>query len=602
MNFYSRLQQQLNKPPSILEQEQFKKAMLDCIEPGIGYSFFSLVGCVALYSHVPTAYLVFGGSLIFLEAVVKISLVKKFEKQSTAERANPQWRRIIWLGGLYSGVAYGLFSLVLFLPLPQENLMLLAFCYLGIFVTSCWLGSSYWPLLASKLIPLSLPLIVAFVLVATPMSVLASLALLFISAMSLYYVRSIVRQHAELVYARQRIEEISENLNIEKLAAEQLVVDKNRFIASASHDLRQPLHALGLFHSAIRFRSKDEKIHELLDSIDSSTAALNNLFEGLLDVSRFDSGAVNPIYEHFEIDRFANAMHDEFSEVANTKNLQLETNCDPGVVVSDRLLVEQVIRNLLGNALKFTTSGRVELSARCSKTSVLVSVSDTGPGISEEEIENIFDEFHQLERSQHHEGRGFGLGLAIVGRITDLLDIPLNITSTRTDGTCITLELPAGNRELIECISAPKAATSNLLNTNILVIDDNVNILDGMQSLLSDWGITCLTAPSHEDAIQSLRETGFVPDLLICDYHLSVEAKGPGIAHAICEFLGQNMPVVIITGDTSIDNDSSNELEGLDILYKPVHPDELRKSIVLHAGKRSLSNEQSLRTEPALCC
>lgn len=580
MNIYSWFQEQLNKPPPFLEQEQFEKVMLDCVEPGVGYTVFFLIGCAAVFGYVPSVYLGVCGCMVVSEAVIKINLVKKFEKQNSVERANPTWRRIIWSGAFYSGVFFGLLSLVLLLPLPQENLLLLAFAYLGIYVCSCWLGSAYWPVLVCKLIPLTLPLIIAFVWLATPMSLLIAIALLFVTGISLFYVRSIVRQHSQLVSARQHVEEISENLKMEKLAAEQLVVSKNRFIASASHDLRQPLHALGLFHSAIRASLKDDKIHALMDSVDKSTAALNNLFEGLLDVSRLDSGAVEAVYEHFEFDLFAISIGDEFSQLAQSKGLQLDIKCEPCVVFSDRLLIEQVLRNLLSNAIKFTEVGSIVLSAQYNKTGVSVSVSDTGSGIPENEIEHVFDEFYQAERSEHHVERGFGLGLAIVRRISQLLDMSLSVNTNEDQGVCITFELPPGDQKQVRHRPMPIPVSASPLNISVMVIDDNIGIVDGMKSLLIDWGVTCLAANSSEAAIQILQETSFIPDLLICDYHLSAEVKGPAVARAISEYLGQSIPLVVITGDTTITSDKSGGVEGHDVLYKPVRANDLREAIL----------------------
>lgn len=579
MNLAVRLREELDKPLSILEREQFQKVMLDCVEPGIGYSVFFLIGSVALYGHVPTVLLVVGGLMMLAEAVIKIGLVKKFEKQNVEERANPHWRRIIWSGGVYTGVFFGLASLVLLLPLPQTNLTVLAFAYLGVYITSCWLGSSYLPTAVCKLIPLTLPLTIAILWVGEPLSMLVSLSLVFMTGMSLFYIRSMVRQHADLIDARLNIEEISENLKLEKQAAEKLVVDKSRFIASASHDLRQPLHALGLFHSAIRSRSKDEKVHTVMDSVDKSTVALNHLFEGLLDVSRLDSGAIEPVLEHFRLDSLFSSIYDEFQQMAQTKGLVLEVNCGNCVVYSDILLLEQVLRNLLGNAIKFTESGAITLSASVNEDKVIVSVVDTGPGIAEKDLDNIFDEFHQTERSKYHEERGFGLGLAIVRRITRLLDMPLSLSSVHPSGACFSLEAPVGVEEKTRMLSGPQHIGDIKLNARVLVIDDNVSILDGMQTLLFDWNIACLTAGSLEEAIQCLMETGFMPELIICDYHLSLGENGIDAARELCNHVGHDIPIIVITGDTTVDVDSFTATRGVDILYKPVRPGELRESI-----------------------
>jgi len=407
-----------------------------------------------------------------------------------------------------------------------------------------------------------------------------SLSLVFMTGMSIFYIRSIVRQHTELIEASERVEELNANLQLEKDAAEQMVINKSRFIASASHDLRQPLHALGLFHSAIRAHVQDDKIKTLMDSVDKSTTALNHLFEGLLDVSRLDAGVIEPEPEHFTIGSLFASMHDEFLELANSRGLQLEIKNESCVVYADKILVERILRNLLSNAIEFTEYGSVELSATGKDELVFIKVSDTGPGIPEKEIDRIFDEFHQIGRSTHHDEKGFGLGLAIVRRISLLLDVPLYVSPIDPHGTCFTMELAAGERALIELPEEIGVVEDIRPNTRILVVDDNVNILDGMQTALDNWQVDSLVASSYDEALQSLRETGFVPDLLVCDYHLSDGHNGVETANAICHQLSRDIPCIILTGDTTIESEISEDGIKRGILYKPVHPRKLREAIV----------------------
>lgn len=594
----SRLNAVLDKPQSAAEQEQIRKGMLDCVMPGLGYSVFFLIGSAALYGHVPTILILIAGVSIVLEAVYKIGKVNVYRAQSATDRADPAWRRVIWPGALYTGFFFGLSALTMLLPLPSANLMVLAFSYMGVYIMSCWLGSCYMPIAIAKLVPLTLPLSIGFLFMGSITCLLVSFSLLITLSLSLIYIHGMVRQSGDLVNARHRIEELYLKLDKEKQSAEQLVIDKSRFIASASHDLRQPLHALGLFHSAIRARVDDDKIHSLMDSVDKSTGALNHLFEGLLDVSHLDAGVIEPDPEHFSVGSLFGSMHDEFQQLAHAKQLSLNITNDSCVLYADPLLVERILRNLLSNAIEFTDEGSVELAAFYNGNNVVLSVSDTGPGIPASEVENIFNEFHQIGRSAHHDEKGFGLGLAIVRRIAQLLDVSPEVTQVEPHGSSFSLELPAGSRELIARSNEVNVVEDIRVGTRIMIVDDNVTILDGMETALEDWGVDCLVASSIDEALQSLDETGFMPDLLICDFHLNDHRNGVAAAGIICKHLVADIPFIVITGDTSIESTEELVESELQILYKPVRPGKLRESIVSnlrYAARDELLQQKSLR-------
>jgi len=581
--YWNKLKSELDVPPYQIELEQRNRVMLGCVELGIGYSLFFVLGCVALYGFVPTYLLAIAGVMIVIEATWKISLVNKYRGQTDEERSNPAWRRVIWLGGLYTGIFFGLASLTMLLQLPIPNLTLLGIAYMGVYITSCWLGSVYLPTAVSKLIPMTIPLAIAMAIQGTLLNVLFALALVFTTGISLFYIRNLTRQSTELVSARLRIEDLYEKLSVEKHNADQAVIDKSRFIAAASHDLRQPLHALGLFLEAIRTRTTDKEIQSLMDSVDKSTGSLNHLFEGLLDVSKLDAGAIEPHVRHFGINAIFSTMEDEFNQLANAKGLELSFSNDNCVVCTDFILLERVLRNLLSNAIAYTEYGQVSLKAIQNKNEVSITISDTGIGIPETELDNIFSEFHQLGESAHYDGKGFGLGLAIVKRISDLLKFNIQVASSVGEGTRIELSLPAGDHHRVSEAMTPTTGDLVRPGTRILFIDDNTSILEGMKSALADWDVESLLTNSYAEAVQSMDELKFTPDLIIADYHLAENDSGVSAALQIRERLSEEIPFIVVTGDTSIDSLPTNMTPAPPILYKPVRPEKLREAIVLHA-------------------
>jgi len=571
---------QLNKPQNAVEKYQRDKVILDCKELGIGYSLFFIMGCSALYGYVPTYLLIIASLMIVAEAIIKISLVYKYKAQNGNDRAKPYWRYVIWMGGLYTGIFFGVAALALLLPLPKPNASLFLFTYAGIYVTSCWLGSYYMPTAVLKLVPLTLPLAIALVLQGPPLHILMSTTLVFTTVISIFYVYGLTKQFAELNLANIRIEELNQRLSAEKQSAEQAVLDKSSFIAAASHDLRQPLHALGLFLGAIRNHSDDKKIHSLMDSAEKSTSALKHLFEGLLDVSKLDAGAVEPRPTHIKFSSLTSSLEDEFQELAKSKGLSLTIVDSSCVVYTDVFLLERVLRNLLGNAIAYTNQGSVSLKAIRFDDQIEITVTDTGIGIPDSELETIFSEFHQIEKKEPYAENGFGLGLAIVDRISRLLDYDLSVNSSLGQGTTFTIVVPEGEiNNTSEPLISPVLQTIQT-GTKILFIDDNDGILDGLDAAMDGWNTENLFVRSYDEAIRSMNELDFVPDLIICDHHLKNSKHGADAALKIREKINRNIPFIIITGDTAIKDIGMTPPPP--ILYKPVRPQELCEAIVLN--------------------
>lgn len=358
----------------------------------------------------------------------------------------------------------------------------------------------------------------------------------------------------------------------------QATIAKSRFLAAASHDLRQPLHALSLFIDVLRDEGDANERQRIFSKIELSLDAMRKLFDALMDVSKLDANVVHPDYTHFELGDLIRSLEEEFRPIADDKGITLRVHGSPAIVVSDRMLLARILRNLIGNALRYTESGGVLISFRGRGDAILVQVWDTGIGIPAENQDEIFDEFFQLHYTDR--GQGLGLGLAIVKRLCLLLNHPLELRSRPGHGSVFGVRIPKGTRSMISENQAAKATHSwDLSGRKILVIDDEREILDGMQTLLTKWGCSVIIAESLADAEKKLEASKITPDLILSDLRLRNGTTGVDAIDRLRERLGASVPAVLITGDTTSDHIQLAKASGYDLLQKPVQPMRLRSLI-----------------------
>jgi signal transduction histidine kinase/CheY-like chemotaxis protein len=391
-------------------------------------------------------------------------------------------------------------------------------------------------------------------------------------------VRRTSQQFVELVNLRLENVGLVANLRDEKALAEEANVAKSRFLAAASHDLRQPVHALSVFVGALRAHEIDAPARGLLDHIEGSIRALGGLFEGLLDVSRLDAGVVEVHRTPFAIQPIIDRVCRDYEPEASGKGVQLRARRTRAVVDSDPVLCERILRNLVANAVTYTERGTVLVGCRHGSR-LRVQVWDTGPGIAPNELQLIFQEFYQIGNSARDRTRGVGLGLAIVKRLTTLLDHPLRVTSWPGKGTCFTLEAPlASERARIREVppaAPPLTAGSGL----ILVVDDEGSIQLAMQSLLQSWGYSVIAAGSYAEILERIANHPVVPRLIICDYRLRDNETGSIAIERLRHEYNDDIPGLLITGDTAPDRIKEAQASGYMLLHKPVPNITLRAAI-----------------------
>ena len=357
--------------------------------------------------------------------------------------------------------------------------------------------------------------------------------------------------------------------------------DKSRFLAAASHDLRQPLHAINLFTETLNMKITETDQLQDLERIRRGLDSLGELFDALLDISRLDS-ATTPISKvNFKIDELLQKLDDQFSVGAQAKGLSLDiSKCDE-TVVSDPILLERLIGNLLSNAIRYTKIGTINIFFKKENDERLcIHIQDSGIGIPQENFDDIFNEFFQLHNFERDRNKGLGLGLAIVQRISRLLDLTLSVHSELDKGTEFILQLPLGEATApIENISSNQTSTeNNLKNLQVMVVDNEIDILDGMQRLLQSWECSFTGVDATDKAIKMI-EDGFRPDFLISDYRMPGDFNGCELIHYIRNTVG-DLPAIVISCDTGPEIMNEIKKSGVTLLSKPIKPAQIRLTMI----------------------
>ncbi len=379
--------------------------------------------------------------------------------------------------------------------------------------------------------------------------------------------------------------EVNAALAVAKSKADTASMEKTRFLAAASHDILQPLNAARLYATSLKERPLPEKEAEIARNMDASLSAVEEIFSALIDISRMDSGRLEAKLSDFAISEILEQLKVEYLPLAEEKGLDLRVVQSSAFVRSDRRLLRRMVQNLLSNAIKYTDAGRVLMGVRRRGAEIEIVVLDTGPGIPEDKKSAVFKEFQRLE-SAANGARGLGLGLSIVERIGRLLEHEIALNSTLGKGSVFSVRVPAGSREDTAPVSIPSSRpVGSLIGVKTLCIDNEPAVLAGMQALLSGWGCEVRTAANEAEALRALRDGGFVPDIILADYHLD-DALGPDVAIAVRGEAGYEIPVVVITADHTNDVEADIQVRGMAMLKKPLKAAALRAMINTAINRR----------------
>jgi signal transduction histidine kinase/CheY-like chemotaxis protein len=369
----------------------------------------------------------------------------------------------------------------------------------------------------------------------------------------------------------RKVDERTHQLEMANLA-------KSRFLASASHDLRQPLHALGLFVGQLRTSVKASDRRKLIEKIDSSIAAMNELFNALLDISKLDAGVLTSAVSDVALMQVLRRIESTFAGPAGEKQLLLRIVPTTAWVRSDPILLERILLNLVSNSVRYTSQGGVLVGCRKRGADLRIEIYDTGPGIPIDQRQKIFGEFYRLDDSGHGGRGGMGLGLAIVERLCMLLSHSIEVTSILGRGSRFTVVVPR-SEPLVDTLATPiatNALTDVIHGKLVLVIDDDSRVLDGMNGLLRGWGCRVLSASSGEAALIDVTNRESAPDLIVSDYRLKDGKTGIEAIEQIRVASSSLTPAFLLSGDTNPDLLREAQAKGFYLLHKPVDPMTLR--------------------------
>jgi two-component system, sensor histidine kinase len=477
-----------------------------------------------------------------------------------------------------SGLTWGIGAIVLYPAGDYSYQVFLLLGTVGVSLGAAFAAISYLPafygFMYTSLTLAPVPFFLERDLIHT---IPAVMALIYV-IVATRFVHNVHRSITESIKLRFENIELIDELRQQKRIAEEASVSKSRFLAAASHDLRQPMHALGLFVQTLQESDLPEADRSVLANVRRSVDAMEDLFNALLDVSKLDAGIITANVATVPLAPIIERVGGQYQSLASDKGLRFSLRRAGIYVRTDPILLERILRNLVCNAVQNTLRGGVLVGMRRRGASVLIEVWDTGPGIPPTQHHDIFREFYQLRNPERDRSKGLGLGLAIVDRLSKLLCHPVALRSAPGKGTMFSVMVPCGDAREYIAGATPDTPSGAFDFRDALVcfVDDELAVQQGMASLMSKWACDVVVAGSGAELLQKLATTDRVPDLVISDYRLRGEENGITVIENVRHEFNACIPAFLITGDTGPERLREAAASGLSILHKPLNPAKLR--------------------------
>lgn len=383
----------------------------------------------------------------------------------------------------------------------------------------------------------------------------------------------------EMKQIMRRLEQSNRDLSLAKEAAETANASKTRFIAAASHDVLQPLNAARLSISGLSELLADGEGAGLVRQVERSLDTMEELLRTLLDISRLDSGVMQPEVTTFPLQDIFEAVASDFAPLAAKAGLKLRVRPTRLHIQSDRMMFRRILQNIVSNALRYTGEGGVLVGARERGGNAAIEVHDTGIGISPDQSALVFEEFHRGPDAASSHAGGLGLGLSIVRRMSLALAHPLELRSAVGKGTMFRLMVPVAAGQ-VQLQSTPGVAADSpvygISGARILLVENDVSVREAMEGLLTRWHCTIRTSASLGEAMTVLSGTGFQPDIILADQHLDRSTLGSDTVAQARKLLKRTIPAIIITADPDTHLGHIAKAERIEVMQKPVRPAELR--------------------------
>ena len=371
--------------------------------------------------------------------------------------------------------------------------------------------------------------------------------------------------------------EQGEGLQTAKLDAERANKAKSVFLASASHDLRQPLNAMQMYIAALQSKVKDQEILRIIEDINSVSISTARLLNALLDVSELEVGAIKPRKEVFSVNNILISIFQSFLPLAKDKELDFRVVPSSLYVESDPALLERILGNFMSNAIRYTDKGSVLIGCRKRGDKVSIEVWDTGCGISDDQMSLIYEDFYQVENKERDRGKGLGLGLALAKRLADSLKHTIDSKSRLGSGSYFSVNVDLAENKAEINNDEILMNIMNLSGINILLVEDDIDVLKATKQLLESWGCKVKTARNKDEVMNLIDEDPYTnPDIILADNRLPGDASGIDITYLIQEKLQTSIPCVIMTGDVERSHVQSIIDQGFPVLLKPIQPAKFR--------------------------
>jgi signal transduction histidine kinase len=493
------------------------------------------------------------------------------------------------------GIVVGLAAPLFFDGLPDERRAFLTM------IRVCWAAAgvsamaAYARVYYAYVAPIVLQIAAAWALVGSSIDTgerfVAGTLILFAGVILSFFARDserVLRESFEIRYENERLiaalERERQEVALARDKAEAANRAKSRFLAAASHDLRQPLHALSLYSAALTLHAAEGDAGAIGRSINQAVQSLSALVDSLLDISKLDAGAIVPQVQRVSVRDVVDRIETTFHSVAQGKGLEFRVSAVDADVETDPVLLERILRNLVDTAMKYTARGSVTLSAESVGPDVRFAVRDTGPGIAPHERERIFEEFYQVGNPERDRAQGLGLGLAIVRRLARLLATRVELESEPGKGAEFALRMPRSRREPQRAWAASAAAhafpEAALAGTHVLVIDDEPSIRVGMRTLLEAWGCHVTVASGRAEAERLVEQHGLGFDVIVADFRLRQHENGIETVRHLRERMGEDVAALLISGDTAPERLREAHDSGLPLLHKPVSAEKLQEALL----------------------
>jgi len=546
-------------------------------------------GAVVVYwfmsASVARAPLLVWLGLNFAYAGWRIAVFRIYRGKPTTPERLRRWKRIWVLGTGSIGLIWGSAGIFMLQPDSPELQALLAACLFAISAAALPLQVRYMPGLYAFTIPVLMPIAVHLLWIGhTEQIFLAIVTLLVLYGIILFGrdlnagLREAIERRYQNLDLIAKLESQAADLERARREAEAANQSKTRFLAAASHDLRQPLHALTLFTAALQSHLYDAEGRLLAGRVGESVRALEGQFNAILDISKLDAGIVHCESRPFAVAAVLRRISSEFAAEAAEKGIELRMPHTSVWLHSDPVHVERVLRNLVSNAVRYTERGKVLVGCRRSPEAIRIEVWDTGIGISSSHLPRIWDEFFQVGNLERNRRSGFGLGLATVKRLVRLLGTRVEVRSTPGKGSVFALRLPRAAPIALETEQrdeVPIPSRASLASRVVVVIDDETDVCDATRILLKQWGYVAIAVPTVDAAFEALGDIGRYPDAIIADLQLADGRNGVDAVAQLRRELEMDIPALIVTGTTAPQALTEVTAGGLPILHKPFSAETL---------------------------